>query len=214
MMAVRLDQDASMAAVSSARPILRPSVSGEKTPVGIWDLLQWAFRNECARVEFDEVGAVAGGARGFGIEYVLLQQQVLGCRPDGGGTSEPHHDAEIVASAVSCLPEHVGGRAMALQIGDLAKAGRMPDWMPDAQPRVYPVATQTNRWGCSAKTADADMLGRDGWPRQPRRNRKGVIVYDPVKYCPVVIRPTPDQIGRARRAYLAWYGALLELRAT
>lgn len=193
---------------------VQPTASTTKKPIAIWDLLQWAFRSECAQLDFDEIGSEAGGRAGVGIEYILMQQSILGCRPDGGGSSDPHHDADIVASALSALPDHVGGRSMAISIAELARAGQVPDWMPDATPCVKPADLHTNRYGCQAKTADSSELGEQGWPKQPRRNRKGVIVYDVVKYCPVVIRPTPAQIGRAHRAYLAWWGALLELRGT
>ncbi|PYG33111.1 hypothetical protein [Pelagimonas varians] len=185
-----------------------------KKPVSIRDLLQWAFRSECAQLDFDEIGSETGGRAGVGIEYVLMQQSILGCRPDGGGSSEPHHDADIVASALSALPDSVGGRSMAISIADLARVGQVPDWMPNAQPVIVPVDSYTNQHGCQAKTADSAGLGCDGWPKQPRRNRKGVIVHDAVSYCPVVVRPTVSQIARARRAYFAWWGALLELRAS
>lgn len=183
-----------------------------KKPVSIWDLLQWAFRSECAQLDFDEIGSEVGGRAGVGIEYVLIQQSILGCKPDGGGSSEPHHDADIVASALSALPDSVGGRSMAISIADLARVGQVPDWMQDATPKVVPVGVHTNRHGRFAQTADSAELCSEGWPAQPRRNRKGVIVRDAVKYSPVLIRPTPAQIGRAHRAYLAWWGALLELR--
>ncbi|PYG29979.1 hypothetical protein [Pelagimonas varians] len=191
---------------------VQPATGTTKKPIAVWDLLQWAFRSECAQLDFDEIGSEAGGRVGIGIEYVLMQQSILGCRPDGGGSSAPHHDADIVASALSALPDHVGGRSMAISIAELARAGQVPDWMPDARPKIVPIEVQTNQHGWRSKTVDSAEFGSEGWPRQPRRNRKGVVVHDVVKCCPVEIRPTPDQIGRAHRGYLAWWGALLDLR--
>ncbi|MCG7520858.1 hypothetical protein [Ruegeria sp. Ofav3-42] len=184
-----------------------------KSEVGIKALLEWAFQRELASLDFDEIGNAAGYVVGVDPIYQLMQQAALGCRVQGGGRSEPHHDAEIVASTVAALPDYCGGRRMALLIAELARAGQVPDWMPDAQPRYYPAETHTNRHGTKAKTEDAAKLGGTGWAAQPRRNRKGVVVYDTVKYCPCVVRPTAVAVACSRRAYLAWYGALLDLRA-
>lgn len=159
-------------------------------PISILGLLDWAFRAECAQLDFDNLGSRACGYGYASSTAAILQHEQLGCRVDGGG------------------------RGMAIQIAELARAGMVPDWMPDAMPRVVPVDTHTNRHGVHAVTLDAARLGAGGWPAQPRRNRKGVIVQDVVKFCPVAIRPSAADIARARRVYLGWYGALLELRET
>lgn len=176
-----------------------------RKPIGVWPLIQWAFRDECAQIETG-----AGPRTLSGTGYVLAQLEVG--RVDGGGHSLPHHDADLVADALTHLPEARGGLRMALWIAEMARAGQEPDWMPDATPRVYPAVTHTNQHGLRAGTADAGRLGPQGWAPQPRRNRKGVIVKDTVKCCPVIIRPGAGQIAHARREWLRWWDALWDVR--
>ncbi|SMO98972.1 hypothetical protein SAMN06265173_14818 [Thalassovita litoralis] len=187
---------------------------GAKKIISIHALLEWAFRRECARLDFAEDGESILGYGYASMTAMILRHEQLGCRIDGGGRSEPHPDADAVAAAVSALPEARGGRRMAVWIAELARAGAVPDWMPDAAPRVYPVETHTNRYGIRAKTEDAARLGAHGWPMQSRRNRKGQIVQEAVLFCPVSVRPTVADIARARRSYLDWWGALHELRCS
>ena len=193
---------------------LKPSKIG-KQDISIVSLLHWAFARECARVDFDEVKNSSGGQRvGTDAIWRMMQAKALGCRPDGGGRSDPHPDADIVASAVSNLPEHVGGKRMALSIQDLAIANEAPNWFEGQGPKIYPVDTHTNAHGTRSIKRDSAQLGSEGWPHFERRGRKGNLVKESVEYCPVIIRPTVDQIARARRAYLDWWGALLELQST
>lgn len=200
----------------SARLQIAPAVhpvAGRKVGVAIRDLLEWAFQREFAQLDFGRISSLGGHPLpGFGMEFVLIEQARLGCRVAGGGHSDPHPDADVVAAALAALPEAYGGRPMAVRIAELARVGQVPDWMADGTPRLYPVATHTNRHGTHAKTADAAELGVAGWPHWKRRNRKNVLVEEVVPYCPTIWRPTPDKIAAARRAYLAWWGALLELR--
>jgi hypothetical protein len=136
----------------------------------------------------------------------MMEQARLGCRVDGGGYSEPHPDADLVASAVAQLPDYLGGRRMAVDIADLARARRHPDFMAGALPYFEPVAwAQSNRHGRSSKT---QVIG------QCVDVRKGKPVNVDVLVCPVRCRNDAAVIGRARRSYLNWYGALLDLRAT
>lgn len=187
---------------------------GARRDIGIQALLEWAFRDECAQLDFDAMGVRASGYGYASSTAAILQHEQLGCRVDGGGRSDPHPDADVVAAAVAALPEGCGGRRMAIWVAELARAGMVPDWMPGAAPRVYPVDTHTNRHGVRAKTDDAARLGASGWPAQARRNRKGVVVQEAVPYCPVVVRPSARDIARSRRSYLDWWGALLDLRGT
>ena len=182
----------------------------EKRAAGVWDILCWAFQREC--VSLDRQEELTGIEARVNVDpiYQMVQIARLGCRVDGGGRSASHPDADIVAATVTVLPESCGGWQMACAIAELARTGQVPAW--DLAPQVVPVETTTNRWGTHAKTADARDLGANGWPHQRRRNRKGRVVYDRVSYCPVAIRPTGAQINRARLDYLAWYGALLEIR--
>lgn len=193
---------------------LKPSKTGKQN-ISITGLLHWAFARECARVDFDELANSSGGQRvGTDTIWRMMQAKRLGCRPDGGGHSDPHPDADIVASAVSYLPDHVGGKRMALVIQELAINNEVPYWYQDEIPRIFPTDTHTNKHGVRAVKGDAAQLGSEGWPNYNRRNRKGNLVKEKVEYCPVVVRPSVDQIARARRAYLSWWGAMLELQST
>lgn len=181
--------------------------------IGILCLIEWAFQCECAELDFGDIDRLGARSRsGIGIEYVLMQRGASGARIDGGGRSWPHDDADLVADAVAHLPLVHGGRWMAVQIAQLARAGSRPDTMVGARVRVRPEDWRTNRHGMHPATEDAAELGPYGWRPQPRRNRKGVIVHDRVRYTPVVFSPMPDQIARARRNYLQWWGALLAVR--
>lgn len=175
--------------------------------------LEWAFRDECASIEFDELGDAAGSLReGVDTIWLLMQRGLLGCKIDGGGASEPASDAQVIASIVARLPIEHGGRAMAVSIAELARGGMVPDWMRDAKPRYHPREVTRNQHGWMAKTEDSARLGHRGWPPVERRGRKGRIMKEPVLYCPVYVSPTGAQIARARRQYLQWWGALLWLR--
>lgn len=197
-------------------PTLRPPAPLSRANprrVSIMSLLHWAFGIEFASLDFDELGTMAGYRRsGVSTSYRLMQQGHLGCQIDGGGRSFPHQDADYVASTVAYLDDGHGGRAMAIRIAELARADRVLDWVPNATPKLYPVATHTNRHGERSKTEHAATLGAKGWPDQPRRNRKGVVVYDKVLFTPCVWSPTAEGIAAKRRDYLAWWGALLDLR--
>ncbi len=189
----------------NAAPVLRE--------VSVLELIEWAFQQECAELDFGDIDRHGAPARpGIGIEYVLMQRGATGGRIDGGGRSWSHDDADLVADAVAHLPVIHGGRSMAIQIAQLARAGACPDPMVGARVRARPENWHTNRHGMHPATADAAELVPYGWRPQPRRNRKGVIVYDRVRYTPIVFSPLPAQIARARRNYLQWWGALLAVR--
>lgn len=186
--------------------------------MSILGALNWAFGTEMARVEFDEMGETAGSLR-VGVDpiWVMIQRGQLGTKIDGGGSSSPADDAEVIASAVANLPLEWGGRSMASTVASLARAGRTPDWMPNARPLVVPVDMHMNQHGWTARTDDARRYP-GGWQPQPRRGRKGRIVHEPVLCCPVRVVNTASQIAAARRRYLDWIGALIwlhgDLRAT
>lgn len=186
----------------------------QRRSMSVQRALEWAFGIEHARLEFDELGETSGNLRG-GVDgiWIMMQRGQLGCVIDGGGTSYPADDAEIIASAVSSLPVEWGGRQMAVFIAQSARAGIAPDWMRDARPKYLPMDVRTNRHGTFAATEDARHLGPEGWPAQERKGRKGRVVKSPVLYCPVYIAPTARQIASARRRYLDWWGALLWLGA-
>ena len=171
--------------------------------ISILDLIEWAFQRECAQLDFDEMASTAGERPSVSPLWVLAQRRHMGCKIDGGGASEPHPDADIVASALAALPEARGGRQMAIWIAELARAGMRPDWMEGATTRCVPVETHTNRHGTRAKSeacGTVDVVSR------------GRKVQVELRWCPVTFTPTPQQIASARRSYLLWWDALHDLR--
>ncbi|MBU2963344.1 hypothetical protein KO516_21460 [Citreicella sp. C3M06] len=183
---------------------VRPGRAG-KVPVSIWDLLVWAFQVERVGLDFDEVGSTSGVRPGVGMEYILMKRGDLGCSIDGGGQSDPHPDADLVASAVSCLPEGCGGRGMAVAIAEMARSGCWPDWGRNMVPGCEPVEWRRCKHGMYAARSLWD--GLDRWPAHLLGQSDGYA-------CRVVFTATPADIARARRAWLGWWGALLELRCT
>lgn len=194
---------------SSTAPALRP-VRGQVVSASIWDLLQWAFQRECARLEFGMDALIVRPA--FGTEYVMMQRARLGCSVDGGGSSPNHPDADVVAGALACLPAAYGGRPMAASIAGAARAGMLPDAMVGARTQAHPVEVNRNQFGTRPAVKDAKDLGAHGWPNQVRINRRGNRVTEAVLYTPIRWSPTPAQIGAARRGYLEFWGGLMALR--
>ncbi len=186
---------------------------GAAKDIGIWPLLVWAFRTECAQLELGSGRDKLG--RGFGyasMTSIIAQHEQLGCRIDGGGRSDPHPDADLVAAAVAVLPEGCGGWRMAVTIAEHARAGMMQDWR--VRTAIEPVRWEGNAHGRHSATDDATNLGELGWPNQPRTTRRGGIRYDSVRYCPVTIRGGAAEVAAKRRAYLLWWSALFDLRTS
>ncbi|WP_136057726.1 hypothetical protein [Candidatus Halocynthiibacter alkanivorans] len=175
-----------------------PARGAIKAQVSIQQLLIWAFQSERASIDFGDDLDEAPPA--YGVEYVIHQQGLLGCKVDGGGRSSSHPDADLVADALAVLPDVRGGRRMALLIAELARAGRTPDVMADAVPYVAPREMAHNQFGQYAVTESGTFTA-------------GGKAHN-VRYCPIRYPVTAPMIGRARRAYLEWWGALLELRHT
>ena len=173
-----------------------------KRALGVQAALEWAFRVEQAQLELPPPNDVTEEGFGFGLEYVLLQRAVLGCKIDGGQHKiggYTHEDAEVIAATVAGIPDSLGGKRMAIQVAELARAGLTPDWMPGAVPRCVPVDIKRNRHGDRAVsvvvgTARALISGK--WR----------IVE--VRACPITFTPTPQQIEAARQAYEDWWLAL------
>ena len=177
-------------------------VATTKRAVSIRWLLEWAFQRENVSLEF------GGGMRAAGYGYIsstaaIIQHEQLGCRVDGGGSSPCHPDADVVAAALAALPEGHGGARTAIWVAELARTGREPDWMADATPRCRPVGWRNCKHGARASTE------RVGEVRYVYRGR--VRAFES-RMCPVTYVDTADSIARARRSYLQWWGALLELR--
>ncbi|SFY23347.1 hypothetical protein SAMN04244548_03184 [Paracoccus pantotrophus] len=169
----------------------------------IQQALEWAFAVEHARIDFDETGAHEFDRPGVDTIWILQRHRELGCRVDGGGTSEPHPDAQIIAAAVEALPIGVGGRRMALLVAECARARRVPDWGQRERFAVVPCGWDATDTGFTAHEVKGDIwVWRD--KHRIRRERR-------FPACPVSYTGTPASIAAARRTYLNWYGALLHL---
>lgn len=174
-----------------------------KRSMSVQQALEWAFRVEHAQLELPEPpDPERGQGFGFGLEYVLLQRAVLGCKVDGGqykNGSYTHEDAEVIAATVAGIPDSLGGKRMAIRIAELARAGLTPDWMPGVVPRCVPVETKKNQHGERATTV---VVGTE---RVLSRGRWRTVE---VLACQVTFSPHPQQIEAARRAYRDWWRAL------
>ena len=190
-----------------------PSHSGHagsgrpKRSMSVQQALEWAFRVEHAQLDLPEPpDPERGQGFGFGLEYVLLQRAVLGCKVDGGQYkigSYTHEDAEVIAATVAGIPDNLGGKRMAIRIAELARAGLTPDWMPGAVPRCVPVETKRNQHGERASTVVVGterVLSRGKWRTVE------------VLACPVTFSPHSEQIEAARQAYDEWWSALVWIR--
>lgn len=175
-----------------------------RTPISILGLLDWAFRLEKAQLTFGELDGF-DEPRGYGLEYVMIEQAKLGCRIDGGGSSPVHPDADLVADAVARLPEGCGGPRMAITIAEHARVGATPDWGRAVAPACAPVEWQRCKHGVYGKRVLWEGPGR--WPP----NRLG---RDDGYACPVSFSGMASEVAARRRSYTQWRLALLELRTT
>jgi len=173
-----------------------------KRSMSIQQALDWAFRVEKAQLELPLPQNAPEEAYRFGLEYVLMQRAVLGCKVDGGQNKMGgyvHEDAEVIAATVAMLPDALGGKRMAIRIAELARAGLTPDWMPGAVPRCVPRDTRKNQHGVRAVT---EVVGTEHILTRGKRRTVEVLA------CPVTWRPHPEQIASARRGYEDWWEAL------
>ncbi|MEN8893149.1 MAG: hypothetical protein ABF283_09685 [Planktotalea arctica] len=181
----------------------QPGAGGKpKRALGVQAALEWAFRVEKAQLELPPRQDAEEESRGFGLEYVLMQRTILGCKVDGGQYkmgSYTHPDAEVIAATVAGLPDSLGGIRMALRVTELARAGLTPDWMPGVVPRCVPVETRQNQHGVRATTV---LVGTE------RVLTRGKWRTVDVLACPVTWRPHPEQIASARRGYEDWWQSL------
>lgn len=205
MMAQRFVQSGRRIGKTVAAQAVRDLNGRVRRQISIQSLLEWAFADECASIDFEDAGTLAVGYGSMGNAGLMADYGALGCRVSGGGRSLPDPDADLVAAAVAVLPEGCGGRRMAVQIAELARARAMPDAFVGVQPRCEPKGWRVNQNGRRAETQslgiEIDSSGR-------KARRHNVLV------CPVVYRPDGGQVAAARRNYLQWWSALSELRIT
>ncbi len=176
--------------------------------IAIWDLIVWAFKSECAQLDHPKM-VVDYGHQMVSSSYLICRHEMLGCHIDGGGRSEPHPDADVVASAVAVLSDGVGGWRMATWIAELARVGVLPDWSVPCS--VTAADWQGNAHGRTGKVAaSVDVDPDNGFeiPRTARGNDHRVFG----RCCPVIIRGDASQQARARRSYSQFILALHELK--
>jgi hypothetical protein len=181
--------------------------------------LEWAFRNECAQLDLPDLTPAEERGQGFGMEYVLIQRAKLGGVhiDQSRGFSSPHIDAEIIAGAVTGIPNRLGGRGMATRMAELARSGIIPEWMPGAVPRLVPLAWRANnQTGQLAKSeviatyTEAYFVRHSKNPtRKVKRYRKVAIEMTPCRW-----DPSRQQITNVRAGYSSWWAALDHIRQT
>lgn len=190
----------------TARPeqIVNPlgvSPCGRKVVTIQW-LLEWAFGVEYASLDFDEIN---DDRPSVGHEYGIIQQLMLGLEPGRGvkpdtsfGRSLPHDDADIVSTFL----RHSVDFYMALKVAEYARNFATPKWDLGPQ-KIQPLNWgKKNHLGVHGKTEVYRTI--DYTVRGRRRQRKDLWV-------PCEWVPSASQIAAARRGYLDWYGALLEV---
>ena len=175
-------------------------------PIGIEALLHWAFGREHARLDFDDIGLAALGYGYVSSMVAISEHEQLGCRVQGGGRSRPHDDAEAVAAAVAALPPTLGGRGMAMTIAEHARAGTRPDALVGVVQRIEPV-TWTSRGAGGQRKGAVERLPRESYVE------RGRVRWFVPTVVPITWRPSSQEIAAKRRAWLAWWGALRDLRA-
>ena len=178
-----------------------------KRALGVQAILEWAFRVEKAQLELPQRRDIDGEGFGFGMEYVLIQRAILGCKVDGGGTSSQsytHQDAEIVAATLAGMPDSLGGKRMAIYVAELARGGMTPDWMPWAMPRCVPKLVKQNQHGTHVGTV---VVGTERI-RVRGSTARGTWKTIDILACPVTFSPHPQQIEAAHNAYNEWWKAL------
>ena len=189
------------------RPISRVGARSAKRALGVQAALEWAFRIEQAQLELTLPPDITEEGFGFGMEHVLLQRAVLGCKIDGGQHkigSYTHADAEVIAAAVAAIPDSLGGKRMAIRVAELARAGLTPDWMPGAVPRCVPTIVKQNQHSTHSGTIVVGIERIRARGQGSRAKWKTVEILA----CPVTFAPHPHQIEAARRSYEDWWKAL------
>ncbi|MFQ6550490.1 hypothetical protein AADZ90_021310 [Aestuariibius sp. 2305UL40-4] len=186
-------------------------VSSLPTEMSALEALEWAFAREKVKLDLPDRRSVLERGFGFGMEYVLLERARLGgIRIDTSiGRSDPHEDAEVIAATLAKLPEDVGGKRMAIQIAELARAGRQPDWMPHAEPRLEPLAW--NGRG-KAKTEVCEIIHERRRVRSSGRGERWFNRKVEVRWCPCRWVPDHATISAARSAYVRWWIAVDRFR--
>ena len=175
---------------------IRPRDAAGRELISVRGILEWAFATECASLDHDEVGAVAG----TGFPRMAPWCRVEGVRVDVSvGRSLPHHDAEIVATV---LRNSVSVFRQAIWVAELARTQRAPKWdlgVPRLQPREW-----QGRGRMAGKQGKSEVLRVVEY----RSRRRGRVRRQELRV-PCTWVPDVSQIHAARRDYLAWWSILL-----
>lgn len=192
----------------------RSALVGGPRVMSIQQALEWAFLTEKAQIDFDTTGAHEFDRVGVDPLWRGMQMAILGTAVDGGGTSDPAADAQIIASYVEALPEGCGGRKMATQVAELARLRSVPDWGQGERLAIVACGWEPCGWDPEKRqaifTAATEKTGSI-WEWRDERSRKRVKAGE---VCPVSYSGTARSIAAKRRNYLAWWGALLHLAAS
>lgn len=184
----------------------QPLAADGREIVGVRQLLEWAFASECAQLDYDEVGEASGGVRPALDSCERVRQQLeLGARQGEGvrvdrsfGRSLPHNDAEMVATVLRNSVRW----SLAIEVASYARARRVPRWDLGPQ-RVVPVEwSKRNQLGVMGKATVCQTVSY--WCRGRLRKRDELWV-------PVKLEPSTASVAAARRDYLEWWGALLDV---
>lgn len=200
--------------VQGARDSVRPEGVGRcgqplaedgREIVSVRLLLEWAFAREKASLDFDEVG---GGAAYVDSTRRIMEAMAISTGAPGtclrvdasGGRSLPHHDAEMVATVL----RHTVPWSTAVQVAEMARMARVPQWDLGPQ-RMVPVGWRGANQG--QRLAKTEQIGEVRYATRRGEVRKAVTV------CPVTVEPSASRLAAARRGYLDWWGALLAVMA-
>lgn len=196
------DRVASGVSLARCLPAARPAVRH----LSVRAALEWAFGAEHARLDFDMTGVRAFDRVGVSQEWILAEVKRIGCRVDGGGQSSCHPDAELIAAAVEAVPVALGGRQMAVVIAACARAGVVPDWRGSPVRRVVPCGWEPGPDG--QWKARVEQGPETRWRDSSRHWHVSRFTF-----CPISYGGGASSVAAARRGYLDWWGALLEVQS-
>ncbi len=194
-----------------SRADVLPRPQHGKRIMSVMAALEWAFGTEHARIDFDLTGAHDFDRVGVSPEWRMMQEAKLGCRIDGGsgGGADVCADAALIAAAVEALALNpMYGRGMAVVVADCARAGTVPNWRGEPKVRVAPMGWDIDNDGQQVgyEVDVGEWEYRDHCQRKMRRGRS--------RACPIQYLGGAANVAAARRRYLDWWGALLEVSVT